>query len=81
MYNPSLAYRRVRLHGRDALKIQATRHTLFGGAVSYRTIPDLTVEQLTSWLAGDGLIQEELGHLPVVDREFLLTGLNPGEQL
>lgn len=77
MFRPTLEF----APDKGGLHIRATRHKMFGGGVSHRFIPGLTVEQFIAWVQGAGHIQNVLAHINIDDREFLLTGLNPGEKL
>lgn len=77
MFRPKLAFMTLD----EGISVRADRHKLFGGGTSFRTIKNLTPAQLIDWLQGNEMIQDTLSHLTPEDREFLLTGLNPGESL
>ena len=57
--------------------MEITRKSLFSGVVRTREL-DITQAQLDEWENG-ALIQNAFPHLSADDREFLMTGMTPGE--
>lgn len=56
-----------------------TRENLMTGKVNQLEIPNLTPEQYENYMNSDRMIQQELSHLTADEREFILSGLLPGE--
>ena len=50
---------------------------IFTNEIRYRDI-DVTREQVNAWMEG-ALIQDAMPHLSEDDREFMMTGMLPGE--
>lgn len=58
--------------------MQVTRTSTLTRVAHTREI-DVTEEQMRAWRNGNRLIQDEFPHLSADDREFLLSGIVPGE--
>lgn len=54
------------------------KESILSGEVSSMML-DVTQEQLDQYAAGNGLIQEVFPNLNCEEREFLMTGITPGE--